>query len=383
MVARLELSDLHLGDPRSTLSNPEVADAVTDALAELSGGEVGKLVLCGDSHEECVPFNPDDLVWGVARSVAQASENFFGSLFRKVRVGELVWVPGNHDLSAWHWYQQQAELPTVTPCEGVTVDHHHWPWLHLFPGLASRLTVAYPLYWDRAPGGDWPVLVSTHGHLLDPLVLGWDSIVKYTALECLGCRRPIVSTEASGTKSLRQVAEATLPFVLSLWKRYSERDYAYSNYVMRRLQHPHSCEFQTSRLCSDWFRGDGFYELSAQNIRSDASPPGEGYDANGPWLLEVLLLDPELPSPVGSLRRDQRGETFHRRSCLTHGHDHLGTFRDVVACGVPFAVADSGGWTSEYDGHLPHTHVLVWKEPSQVVPEPYFIRVRTKSGGLL
>ena len=377
MIARLQLSDLHLGDPRSTLSSPEVADAATDALAEISGGEVRKLVLAGDSHEECVPGSPGDLARGVARSVVRASESFFGSLFRKVRVGELVWVPGNHDLSAWHWYRQQGKQPTVTPYEGVTVDHHDWPWLHLFPGLASLLTVAYPLYWDRAPGDDWPMLLTTHGHLLDPIVLGWDAQVKYAALESLGCHRPSVSRDASDTRSVRHLAEATLPFVLSMWKRYSARDYAYSNYVMRRLEHPQSCEFQAL-----WYKNE-FFEVTESNIRSDAPPAGAGYSANLPWLLEVMLLDPELPSPVGSLRRDQRDETFHQRSCLTHGHDHLGTFRDVVACGVPFAVADSGGWTSEYDGHLPHAHALVWKDPRQVVPEPYVIRVRNKSGGLL
>ena len=44
---------------------------------------------------------------------------------------------------------------------------------------------------------------------------------------------------------------------------------------------------------------------------------------------------------------------------------------------MPFACADSGGWTSEFEGHLPHSHALVWREAGQVVPEPYFFKART------
>jgi 3',5'-cyclic AMP phosphodiesterase CpdA len=374
MIARLQLSDLHLGDPRSTLSNPDVADVVTDALAELSGGEVSKLVLAGDVHEECVPGEVGKVTQGIADSVARASEHFFGSLFEKVRVGELVHVPGNHDLSTWHWYRDQLKLSAVTDYRGEGVDASAWPWRVLYPGLKSKLTGAYPLYWDRSPGDDWPVLLTTHGHLVDPLVLGWDRVTTYAFLEALGCVRPVVPTEASGIGSMRQVAEVTLPFCLHLWRRYSALDYTYSNYVMRRLEHPQTCHFQSSR--EHWFDAE-------PGMKFDAPPPGEGYAANLPWLCEVLLLDPALPSPVGSLRQDQRDETFHQRSCLTFGHDHLGTFKDIVACGVPFAVADSGGWTSEFGGHLPHTHVLVWREASEVVPVPYFVRARTKKGGVL
>jgi len=239
--------------------------------------------------------------------------------------------------------------------------------------MTAAFTVAYPLYWDRAPGPDWPVLLTTHGHLHDPLVLGWDPPAKYALLRALGCERPDVPAEASGTRSLHEVAEKTLGFCLALWKRYSKIDYAYSNYVMRRLEHPQSCYWQLHLMSG------GHYNVSGDaNRELDVPPPGEGYAANLPWLLEVLLLDPRLPSPVGSLRRDQREETFVRRSCLTFGHDHLGTTREMVSCGVPFAVADSGGWTCEFDGHLPHTHVLAWERESDVVPKVYFILARTK-----
>ena len=55
MISRLCLSDLHLGDARSVLSSPEIADQVVNELATLSGGAIGTLILNGDMWEECVP----------------------------------------------------------------------------------------------------------------------------------------------------------------------------------------------------------------------------------------------------------------------------------------------------------------------------------------
>lgn len=382
MLARVQLSDLHLGDPRSTLSCPEVADQVTDSLAEISDGKVGKLVLAGDVHEECVPADLDRLEDGVAASVARASEHFFGSLFRKVKVDEVVWVPGNHDLSAWDWYCRQPGTrgTTVTPYDGVTVSRSDWPWRSLYPGMPCDLTVAYPLYRDRSPGDDFPLLLTTHGHLLDPLVLGRDSDATYLALRALGCSRPAVPAEAGEVGSVRRLARRTLDFVLALWQRYSARDYVYANYVMRRLECPSSCQYQS------WSSVAGVPGrcCEATSLESDQPPAGEGYAASLPWLLEVALLDPELPSPVGEFGRGAETHEFARKkSCLTFGHDHLGIRKTVTALGVPFDCVDSGGWTSEHDGHLPHTHVLVWRDRAEVVPQVYFVRARTKAGGVL
>ena len=38
MIARLCLSDLHLGDDRSTLASPDVVSSVVQSLREISGG---------------------------------------------------------------------------------------------------------------------------------------------------------------------------------------------------------------------------------------------------------------------------------------------------------------------------------------------------------
>ena len=377
MIARLQMSDLHLGDPRSLLSNPEVAAAAARQVAALGGGSIGRLILAGDVWEECVPGDMTKTCEGLALSVHQASSVFFGELFRQVEVESIVYVPGNHDLSAWSWYAQSKGSSTVTSYEGREVPAGDWPWKILLPGFSGKLTVSYPIYRDLDVGPDYPMLVITHGHLLDPLVLGWDSASAYELLRTIGCPRTSVPIESELAGSANRLASATLPFVLSLWKRYSQLDYAYSNYVMRRLEHPQSCTWQST------FPKDGSYPMDECMLAADAPPAGQGYANNLGWLLEVLIMDPDLPTPVGSLRQNNDHPAFARPSCLTFGHDHLGTCETVVACGVPFVCADSGGWTSEWDGHLPHTHVLAWDSLASVVPRPYFIRVRTPGGSLL
>jgi hypothetical protein len=376
MISRLQISDLHLGDPRSTLSNPEVAIRVIADIADLSNGHVTKLVVAGDAHEECVPGDMCNLVQGVAASVVNASSHFFGELFRKVKIDELVVVPGNHDLSAWAWYARaNPSRSIITDYQGCRVPSGDWPWNFFYPGFEGReITFAYPIYWDTAVGGDYPMLVTTHGHLFDPLVLGWDPEHEYAELSALGCSRPRVSRDAGELTSVKQLAEITLPFCEQLWSRYSPLGYTYSNYIMRRLNHPQSCPWQTR------FNPWGYYQLEQDD---DQPPAGQGYVTNLPWFLQLLIQDLYLPTPVGTLRQGVPSPALTKPSCVTFGHDHLGTFSKLVACGVPFVAADSGGWTCEYDGHLPHAHALVWRKAGQVVPEPYFFKVRTDVGGLL
>lgn len=377
MIARLQMSDLHLGDPRSTLSNSEVAEEVVFELVQLCGG-IRKLILAGDAWEECVPGNVGVLSDGVACSVRAASDGFFGRLFQKMDVEEVVWVPGNHDLSTWAWYARTALGKSIlTDYSGTDVNPSAWPFRALLPGFKGKLTVAYPLYWDKSAGTDYPILAVTHGHLLDSLVLGWDPDEKYLALKSLGCQRANVPRTSEGTGSLRKVAEATLDFTLNLWKRYSPRDYLYSNAIMRRLDHPQSCSWQRA------FPRCTHYHLTEADLGHDMDLASQGHTRNLPWFLESMIMDPYLPTPVGSLRQGEVGEAFTSPSCLTFGHDHLGLYKHLFACGVPFVCADSGGWTSEFDGHLPHSHVLLWDAMDTVVPAVHILRARTKAGTLL
>jgi hypothetical protein len=376
MIARLQMSDLHLGDPRSVFSNPKIASVVVDNIGRASDGTIEKLILAGDVWEECVPGNIGAKTDGVADSVAVASRNFFGELFKCVNVAEVVIVPGNHDLSTWHWYAENVlKISTVTSYDGVEVDPAAWPWLHLLPGLKAKLRFAYPLYWDKSAGPDYPMLVVTHGHLLDSLVLGQEPEATYAGLKALGCER---STVSSAQISVGQVAGATLKFCLSLWARYSERDFIYFNKIMRRLDHPISCSM--SQLFD---HRSGYFTMDHALCESDQSPTAQGHADHLPWFCELLVADPYLPTPVGSLRQGPVGPAFEKSSCLTFGHDHLGLHKQLVVCGVPFAAVDSGGWTSEYEGHLPHSHVLVWDKVTDIVPVPYFISARTTTGKVL
>jgi len=389
MVARLQMSDLHLGDPRSSLSNPEVAAEVVAQLAKLTDKKIGKLILAGDAWEECVPGNVGSLSDGVACSVRLAADNFFGLLFRTISVAEVVWVPGNHDLSTWVWYcQTSLGQSVVTDYAGRRVDAGSWPFRLLLPGHAGKLTVSYPIYWDMGAGdnsldaktgvsGDYPLLAVTHGHLLDSLVLGWDSLQKYEFLKSIGCRRSVVPMESEKVGSLKKLAEQTLEFCLALWKRYSPRDYTYSNHIMRRLDHPQSCTWQSLSP------RQGCFYLEECDLKADVESSALGHTRQLSWFLETMIMDPYLPTPVGSLRQGEVSRAFTSPSCLTFGHDHLGIHQHVVSCGVPFVCVDSGGWTSEYEGHLPHTHVLKWEAEADVVPSVHLILARTSSGKIL
>jgi len=68
MLARVCLSDLHLGDARSVLSNPEISSQVVSELVKLSGGTIGTLILNGDVWEESVPSDMTMMASGLAQS---------------------------------------------------------------------------------------------------------------------------------------------------------------------------------------------------------------------------------------------------------------------------------------------------------------------------
>ena len=378
MIARMCLSDLHLGDPRSELSDPAASARVAARLAEVSGGEVGTLVLNGDVWDECVPANPEVLRGGLAASVLDASRAFFENLLGRIRVGRVVYVPGNHDLSLWSWYCRNvlAVPDSCTPYAGMEVDPSNWPWRDLFGSTGvDHLCAAYPLFWDKSAGPGYPLLAFTHGHLLDPLVRGSSPEVEYDALRVLGCVRPDTSAGAGGPLSVRMLARRVEPFCLALWARYSSRDYDLSNYVMRRLLSPQSCGLDP---------GSGAVPDGA-----DQPPPDQGLLAQVPWFLDLMLADPSLPSPVGTLGRglasfgkgSARPAGDPETSCLVYGHDHLAARQDLSVDAIPFRAVGSGGWTSERDGHRPHTHVLVWEAESDVVPTSYRVETRETGSG--
>jgi hypothetical protein len=376
MIRRVCLSDLHLGDDRSILADVRNSRTLVDSLAasiRLWDGlsptdlaSIDTLVLCGDIWEESVPSDLDHVENGFSRSVLYASRNFFSYLFTSILVRRVVWIPGNHDLSLWRSMRGTSYLVTSYEGEQPSIGLKD-----LFGGpldSPGSLLVSYPIFHDVSAGEGYPTLIFTHGHLLDPLVRGNDPYDEYAALGALGCHRP---GSLEGATSIREVAALTDPFTLELWSRYSRRDYLYNNYVLRRLEHPQTCPF-------NHIGPTGFN----RRIYEDADPPpaGSGLISEVPWLLQLAIMDPGLPTPVGSLRPTNRSPAFEQPSCLVHGHDHLGTSRTVVSCGVPFHVVDAGGWTSEFAGHVPHSHVLVWMD-DEVAPESYYFNPPFPIGG--
>ena len=210
--------------------------------------------------------------------------------------------------------------------------------------------VAYPLFIVGKPyPDDFPYVLFTHGHLMDELVRGEESEAVYLALRALGCKRPTLPNDPASPLTVAGLAEATDAFTLALWKQDSSVDYTFWNEISRRIVHPQSCPLG----------GQGAEPLTRHN---HPSSPHDGLAPKVRDFLEMTLMDPNLPTPVGSLRQTTVAPAFSKPSCLVYGHDHLGTAEQVGACGVPFYVFDSGGWTVEFDGHVPHSHALVWPD---------------------
>ena len=353
MARMLCLSDMHLGDNKSALNNPKIVDKVTSDLVAFSDKSVDTLVLNGDVWEQCIPAgtleeNPGD---GFCSSVAKASRYFFASLFSKISISNVVWVPGNHDLSLWKRLSLASGLPFHTSQRGAILKPSDVPAVKkffevLFDG-SPQFKVAYPLFIAGNPyPDDFPYVMFTHGHLLDTLVRGEESEAAYIALRALGCKRPTVPADP---ESVARIAELADDFTLALWKQDSTVDYTFWNMIVRRLAHPQSCPLA------------GHETESVTRVNHPASTH-DGLMPKVQAFLETVLADPNLPTPVGSLRQTVVAPAFSKPSCLVFGHDHLGTVEQIGACGVPFRVFDSGGWTVEFDGHVPHSHALVWPD---------------------
>lgn len=389
MISRMCLSDLHLGDARSVLSSPKTCREVAWRMALLAGEpgpggerpECDTLILNGDVWEECVPSGMgDELPPGALfeEAVLEASRAFFGAVLDAVDVRRIVWVPGNHDLCLWHLYSRMLGpgFSSITSYGGHCHDVKDERWRRVFGTLLGREvaahTTAYPLFVETPWAGGFPHLAFTHGHLLDPLVRGLEPDLVYLALRAIGCRQPRVPADLREVNSAAEIALVTDHFSLALWERYSRRDHAFSNYVLRRLNDSRSCPLQEATSPG---------QVAAVTQASDPSSPRDGLLAQVPWFLDVLVADPGLPSPVGELRTHNPGPTYEQPSCLVYGHDHQGGSRVVTSSGVPYAAVDAGGWTSEHDGHHPHSHVLVWRAPGQVVPEAYLLHTRLGEGG--
>ena len=356
------LSDLHFGDVGCVLNDPAKANHLADQVADRCGGSIGTLVLNGDIWEQCIPTHDGGARQnGFYPKVYQGSQGFFGRLLDKAKVGKIVVIFGNHDLSLWHRLATSLGLKSLyTPPVGTVIRPDQSQAIAVFfstlwPAHVPEMRVAYPNF---AMDSYFPYILFHHGHLLDSFVLGWEDGVADRLLHLVGVGPAAVDRNAS---SMRAVTETTQPFILGLWREDSNLDRIYWNDLNRRFHYPQSCPLAGN--------GD-------QLIADTAHPtsPRDGCLPNVPWYLGIAVSDPELPTPVGSFDRSgPQPEDFTKRSCFVFGHDHLGSRTTNFVSGVPFAVRDSAGWTKEYQDHHPHTHFLVWDAPGSFVPQSYYV----------
>lgn len=349
------MSDMHLGYDRSVWTDPRAFDLVAEAVADLCGGSTQYLVLDGDAFEACVPARVGE--WDAARfpaATVKASRAFFAALTSRVRVGRLVLVWGNHDFCL-----QEVVEPGASPspgtvlssCNGGVVVPSAEKFLNDFLGFSggtiSSVQTAYPNFQLSPLGVGGPLVVFHHGHLLDPLVLGWDPEVDYLALDLLvGGGRSQVSREDTAWA----VACATRRFISAMWELNS-KSRAEEWAVLRRLQDRHTC---------------GYYPADPSGFTLvGAEVQGPGIGGQVPWYLTASA--PEFPCPPPS----SPGAVGY----LVVGHDHAGGNADVgLVAGREWRLLNLGGWTTDRGETKPHSHVAVWEEGDQE-PSLYSVRV--------
>jgi hypothetical protein len=342
MVARVCMSDLHLGDEKSVLSAPGVAAQVSVDLAHLTGGRIDQLVLNGDVWEECVPVGMDRRTEdGFACSVVMASRTFFSALFLHNRVDEIVWVPGNHDLSLWH--DMAGKLAYTEAC-GALIDD---PRLDVLTRSLRPFRIAYPVFMPEHS----PWILFSHGHFMNSQVRGIAPDLEYAALAALGCSRPKTSVEGM---TVTEIAKATDPFSLALWKRYSQIGSAYQRYVMRSFDDSPS---DPCAALADAHHGSPQRPL--MGINTEDRSLFKAVD----WFVTAALLDSRIPTPTS---KDEP-------MCFVHGHDHRGTDAIRQICDQQVHVVDSGGWTSDHPGQRPYSRALIWRDKADVDPEVYYL----------
>lgn len=166
---RVILSDLHLGDPQSTLNLSPVRQGLRHWLCDL--GDVQELILAGDILEGN---------FGSLDTAIEGSADVMG--FRgwladlladgRFRPRRIVFIPGNHDYAIWHLLSTQRAFMRPLD-EGRTLPRAPLRWAEFenpfLAGVApepyrDRFVVCYP---DHRFGSRGQLFLVTHGHYFD------------------------------------------------------------------------------------------------------------------------------------------------------------------------------------------------------------------------
>jgi len=123
------LSDIHLGDSRSTLQNREVVNELIHELNE--GKKIDELILLGDIL---------DLAFSTFRDVIDRAREFFDRI-RDLDIGKIVYIPGNHDYHMWLLHIEKRDIIEPIRKEGLPKLPDY---IGLFPGKKSFFSEVMP-----------------------------------------------------------------------------------------------------------------------------------------------------------------------------------------------------------------------------------------------
>ena len=345
MALLAAVSDLHLGDggdDGSVLYSPDACTHFAQILGQITGGFVQTLVLNGDLFEACVAERTPDPygVLGLRQSVIATAKNFFGNLVQTLRVEQLVWVPGNHDLTVWQALAgASGSLYTETYGRALRPGQPENPAIaQLFGSISSKIAVAYPNFVYKPEAG-WPFAVFTHGHLFDSLVLNRNasSIDVDVARVASGDAWSEIPQEFDSSPWMKSLVDMTTSRITKFWcMNLSSTEEDIYNYVKRR---------KIQVQCSHRPSVPGYRENNPTNVVLTGDI---GWYCNG------LMVD---EAPVGATGGSHQ-------SYFIKGHTHDGTSGVIYSIDkTRFAVIDLGGWTTDAEEHkdnIPHTHLAVW-----------------------
>jgi hypothetical protein len=316
------LSDTHLGYDRSKLNTPEAQDYLASQIAQVSGGEVYKLILNGDFFEGCIPKDAeligDDMI---SPFTLQTCQSFFKILTSRVKIRDLHIVPGNHDYAYWRdLIKTENSSPLSMSLAILGVPPPNYTYLH-FPVYAFSNCYFH------------------HGHFLDDLIIGQKSKVEYDALELIEMPpRPNINLKKDN--SLDYITEATDEFVAKMWAPNSR---------IREVEW-------------DLLRKDD------PRLHCQLTPDTEPFQAqNGHnllWFIDMMVESYGVEEP-----------SFTVPNYLFLGHDHYGGHTEVTSSyGDKFKVINTGGWTDDGNkGITPHAHIVSWEEGA---PEPQVTAIK-------
>jgi predicted phosphodiesterase len=123
------LSDIHLGDSRSTLQGREVVDELIHELNQ--GKKIDELILLGDIL---------DLAFSPFRLVIDRSRKFFNRI-RGLDIGKIVYIHGNHDFHIWLLHIEKRDIIEPIRKEGLPELPDY---ISLFSGKKSFFSEVLP-----------------------------------------------------------------------------------------------------------------------------------------------------------------------------------------------------------------------------------------------